>query len=119
MDIQSHTRSHRVLQTLSADRLADELAGSRADIEREIGAPVRTVAYPVGYSIRHVPRIRAAVQRAGYEIGFTNATGVNYLWRPTDPLDVRRVPMMREQSTSMFRGLLAMPPLAYSRTSPP
>jgi peptidoglycan/xylan/chitin deacetylase (PgdA/CDA1 family) len=115
MDIQSHTRSHRVLQTLSADRLVDELAGSRADIEHQVGTPVRTLAYPVGYSIRHVPRIRSAVQRAGYELGFTNATGMNYLWRATDPFDVRRVSMMRDQSTSMFRGLLAVPPLAYSR----
>jgi hypothetical protein len=62
-----------------------------------------------------VPMIRSAVQRAGYRLGFTNATGMNYLWRTMDPLDVRRVSMMREQSTSMFRGLLAVPPLAYSR----
>ena len=48
MDIQSHTRRHRVLQTLDGDALADELAGSRAELERELGEPVRTIAYPVG-----------------------------------------------------------------------
>ncbi|WP_428265061.1 polysaccharide deacetylase family protein [Haliangium sp.] len=115
MDIQSHTRSHRVLQTLPPERLAEELAGSRADIEREVGTPARTVAYPVGYSIRDQPILRRAVRDAGYEVGFTNATGVNYLWRDTDPLDVRRIAMGREISMPMFRGQVAMPPLAYVR----
>lgn len=115
MDIESHTRNHRVLQTMNVEQLSDELAGSRADIEREIGAPARTVAYPVGYRIRHFPAIRAAVERAGYKLGFTNATGVNYLWREQDPLDVCRLSMARELPLSMFRGLLAVPPLAYPR----
>lgn len=117
MDIESHTRSHRVLQTLSTARLADELAGSREDIRREIGEAPRTVAYPVGYSIRHIPAIRAAVEQAGYKLGFTNATGANYLWHAVDPLDIHRITMSRDTSTSMFRGQLAVPPLAFSRKS--
>jgi peptidoglycan/xylan/chitin deacetylase (PgdA/CDA1 family) len=116
MDIESHTRSHRVLQTLQMEHLADELAGSRADLERELGEPVRTVAYPVGYSIRHIPKIRMAVKRAGYKIGFTSATGTNYLWRqPLDPFDIRRISMQRDISVSLFLGGLAIPPLAFSR----
>lgn len=115
MDIQSHTRKHRVLQTLSSDRLAEELAGSRADIARELGRPARTVAYPVGYSIRDEPEIRRAVQDAGYELGFTAGTGFNYLWRKLDAFDVRRISMERDCSMSLFRGQLAVPPLAYVR----
>lgn len=116
MDIESHSRSHRVLQTLGTDALAEELMGSRTDIEREIGAPVRTIAYPVGYGIRNAPALEDAVVRAGYKLGFTSASGANYLWRPMDPLGLRRMNMMRELSMAMFRGLLAVPPLAYSRT---
>lgn len=118
MDIESHTRSHRVLQTMDVIQLTDELAGSRADIEREVGAPARTIAYPVGYSIRHIPMIKQAVERAGYKVGFTSGTGVNYLRRDMDPMDIRRVAMARELSLSMFRGFLAVPPLAYSRAYP-
>jgi peptidoglycan/xylan/chitin deacetylase (PgdA/CDA1 family) len=114
MDIQSHTRSHRVLQTLSSKHLVEELVGARYDIEHELGHPVRTVAYPVGYSIRHLPEIRRAVQAAGYEVGFTNASGVNYLWRSVDPLDIRRIAMDRALSMPMFRGQLAVPPLGYA-----
>lgn len=117
MDIESHTRRHRVLQTLSSEQMAEELAGSRDDIERAIGKPVRTVAYPVGYSITRESAIRRAVQDAGYEIGFTNASGVNYLWRPVDRFDVRRLAMDRGNSTALFRGQLAVPPLAYTRGS--
>src|SRR6185503_14938100 len=37
MDIESHTRSHRVLQTLDPDTLRSELTGSRQDLETEVG----------------------------------------------------------------------------------
>lgn len=117
MDIQSHTRNHRVLQTLPRKQLQEELLGARSDIEAELGQEVRTVAYPVGYSIRNEPEIRRAVQAAGYEIGFTNATGVTYLWRSVDPLDIRRIAMDRALSMSMFRGQLAVPPLGHVRKS--
>ncbi|MCG8421101.1 MAG: polysaccharide deacetylase family protein [Proteobacteria bacterium] len=118
MDIESHTRKHRVLHTLHTEKLASELAGSRADIEREIGEPVRTLAYPVGGSIARYPEIRAAMERAGYQIGFTAMTGVNYLWRQIDRLDVSRLAMERGTPIEFFRGMLALPPLAYSRAQP-
>jgi peptidoglycan/xylan/chitin deacetylase (PgdA/CDA1 family) len=115
MDIGSHTRSHRVLQTLGPGQLAEELAGSKRIIERELGEPVRSIAYPVGYSIAHVPEIRAAVDQAGYEVGFTSGSGINYLWRSIDRFDVRRITMNRDVSPAMFRGQLAVPKLAYIR----
>jgi peptidoglycan/xylan/chitin deacetylase (PgdA/CDA1 family) len=117
MDIASHTRSHQVLRNLGVYALGDELSGSRVDIEREVEQPVHSVAYPVGYRISHIPRLRAAVQRAGYDIGYTNATGVNYLWRGVDRFDVRRLATARGASMAMFRGQLAFPPLAYTRST--
>ncbi|WP_053333350.1 polysaccharide deacetylase family protein [Haliangium ochraceum] len=116
MDIQSHTRSHRVLQTLPMKDLVEELVGARHDIEQELHHRVRTVAYPVGYSISHLPDVRRAVQAAGYEIGFTNASGVNYLWRNStiDPFDIRRLAIDRDLSMPMFRAQLALPPLGYA-----
>ncbi len=114
MDIESHTRTHRVLQTLEPSQLADELTGSRDDIRDEIGQSARTVAYPVGYTIRSLPVIRQAVANAGYEIGFTNASGVNYMWTQIDRFDVRRIAMGRELTPTLFRGQLAVPQLAYA-----
>jgi peptidoglycan/xylan/chitin deacetylase (PgdA/CDA1 family) len=113
MDVESHTRRHRVLETLDAAELADELAGSRADLARELGRPARAIAYPVGRPIAHVRRVREAVAAAGYDIGFTNGSGTSWLGRGLDRLDVRRLAVDREMSDALFLGQMAIPGLAY------
>lgn len=122
MGIESHTRHHRVLQTLDDAALDEELGGSKRDIERELGRPCRAVAYPVGRTIAAEPRIRAAIERAGYSVGFTNATGTNTMWPsslrgylPIDRLDIRRLSTDRLMSDAMFFTQVAIPPLAYTR----
>lgn len=124
MDVESHTRHHRVLQTLDDASLDIELAGSRRDLETQLGRPCRAVAYPVGRTIAHEPRIRAAIERAGYRIGFTNSSGVNRMWPrrwpigsigSIDPLDVRRLSTDRTMSDAMFFAQVALPRLAYVR----
>ena len=123
MDIQSHTRCHRVLQTLDDRALDDELGGSKRDLEDALGggARVRTIAYPVGRSIATASAVRAAVVRAGYDCGFSNATGVNYLVPGffsgvgrVDPLDVHRIAIDRKMSSAMFRSQLAWPAIGYA-----
>jgi peptidoglycan/xylan/chitin deacetylase (PgdA/CDA1 family) len=120
MDVESHTRWHRVLQTLDDGMLADELAGSKADLEHQLGRPVRAIAYPVGRRISHVARIRHAVLGAGYKIGFTNASGATRIWPtpladmiPTDSFDVRRLSTDRAMSDAMYVAQIAVPQLAY------
>jgi peptidoglycan/xylan/chitin deacetylase (PgdA/CDA1 family) len=113
MDIESHTRRHRVLQTLDADQLTDELAGSRLDLERQLGRPVRAVAYPVGRSIAAEPRIRHAVAAAGYRVGLTNASGINAPWRKVDAYDVRRCATDRAMSDDLLLAQVAVPRIAY------
>jgi peptidoglycan/xylan/chitin deacetylase (PgdA/CDA1 family) len=120
MEIGSHSRRHRVLQTLDDDALRDELVGSRTDLERELGEPIRAIAYPVGRRIAHNARLRRAVADAGYEVGFTNASGVSAILpravralRPIDPLDVHRLSTDRDMSHAMYLAQVAVPPLAY------
>jgi peptidoglycan/xylan/chitin deacetylase (PgdA/CDA1 family) len=120
MDVESHTRWHRVLQTLDDDQLKSELAGSKADLEKQLGRTVRAVAYPVGRRISHVARIRDAVIAAGYRIGLTNASGATRIWpqplagmMPTDSFDVRRLSTDREMSDAMYFTQIAVPRLAY------
>jgi peptidoglycan/xylan/chitin deacetylase (PgdA/CDA1 family) len=112
MDVQSHTRTHRVLQTLPADRLDDELRGSREDLEEELGEPVRAISYPVGKPIAEKPAIREAVRRAGYQIGFSNASGVNHVHGHLDRYDMRRLSIDVDVPHAMFRGMLAVPYLS-------
>lgn len=61
----SHTRSHPRLPALGAAALEDELAGSAATIERELGVRPRWFAYPYGaFNPTVVERTRALYQGA-------------------------------------------------------
>ena len=111
MDVESHTRRHRVLQTLAPEQLEDELLGSRLELEAQLGRPVRALAYPVGRKIPD-PHIRKAIADAGYRIGLTNASGVNRLGS-VDPYDVHRLSTDREMSDAMYFTQIALPGLAY------
>jgi len=121
MDVESHSRRHRVLQTLDDRELRDELTGSREDLVAALGRPVRAVAYPVGRRLgRGSERIRAAVTAAGYKIGLSNASGANRIWpgtlggmMPFDRLDVRRHSLDRSMSDAMFLAQIALPRIAY------
>lgn len=112
MDVESHTRTHRVLQTLTPEEVADELRGSRRELEHEIGAPVRSVAYPVGKPLAPTSPIRGALVDAGYELGFTNGTGPTPLWGELDPFDIRRQTIDRNLPEEYLLSILAVPPLA-------
>jgi len=120
MDVESHSRGHRVLQTLDPVALADELAGSRLDLETQLGRPVQAIAYPVGRRISHLAPIRRAVEAAGYKIGFTNMSGAARIWPgalgkliATDRFDVPRLATERTMSDAMFFAQIAVPRFAY------
>lgn len=124
MDVESHTRSHRVLQTVPFPELSDELLGSRLELERQLGRPVRALAYPVGRPITDRPGLHSAVRDAGYRVAFSNATGSNFMLpsglpgqlrglRQLDPFDLNRLAMGREFSDALFVGQFALPQLAY------
>lgn len=112
MDVQSHTRSHRPLQTVPQVELVSELKGAKDDLERELGTEVKTISYPIGRSIARLEPVVQAVRDAGYKVGFTNASGPHPL-RDKDPYDVRRIAMEPEYQDSFFRGVLAVPQLGY------
>jgi peptidoglycan/xylan/chitin deacetylase (PgdA/CDA1 family) len=63
IEIGAHSHSHLELDQLGYVPLWRELAGSREILEEGIGAPVRTLAYPYGYSNT---RVRHAARAAGY-----------------------------------------------------
>ncbi len=72
LDVVAHTRTHASLPTLDDDRLTEELAGARGDLESLLGRPVDLVAYPFGH---HDHRVRATAQEAGYRAGYTFLNG--------------------------------------------
>ncbi|HVK86177.1 MAG TPA: polysaccharide deacetylase family protein [Kofleriaceae bacterium] len=108
MDIQSHTRTHRVLNTLDAAQLREELDGSKADLEREMDEEILSISYPVGHGLRERDDVRFAVKAAGYKLGFTNATGT-HLRRDGAPYDVSRIALDQGTPDALFRATLAAP----------
>ncbi|MBI4512073.1 MAG: polysaccharide deacetylase family protein [Deltaproteobacteria bacterium] len=109
MDVQSHTRTHRVLQTLDPERLAEELQGSRRELEEQLQERVHAIAYPVGKAIAEEPEIRQAVDRAGYVLGFNYANRASRLKRALDRLDVGRLAVEPSYSLAYLRSVLAVP----------
>jgi peptidoglycan/xylan/chitin deacetylase (PgdA/CDA1 family) len=113
MDVQSHTRSHRILQTLSATELAEELSGSRDDLSRELGELPHLIAYPGGNPITYASPIRSALQASGYSLGLNNITGSTPLGRSVDPFDIRRHAVGRNFSEPLLLSVLTLPSLAH------
>lgn len=82
-EIGSHSRTHRLLSTLSDDDLDDELAGSKAAVEA-YGLVCTSISYPFG---ELEDRVVAASRRAGYLVG----SGLAGRFRRDDAMRVPRV----------------------------
>ena len=70
--IASHTRSHVRVSETDPAALQDELGGAQADFLRELGRPVRALAWLMGGAYGENPLADAAVDRAGHEFLFSN-----------------------------------------------
>jgi peptidoglycan/xylan/chitin deacetylase (PgdA/CDA1 family) len=71
-ELAAHTIHHSDLTTLDAPALTEEVAGSRAILRREYGAPVKNFCYPSG---RFDATVIAAVEAAGYRGATTEIRG--------------------------------------------
>ncbi|GAA4872659.1 polysaccharide deacetylase family protein [Kitasatospora terrestris] len=97
-ELGAHSRTHAQLDTLPARRLADEVKGSRADLEDALGHHVRAFAYPHGYS-------SAAVRRCVAAAGFGSATAVVNAFSSAqdDPLRIARLMVMADTPAERFQ----------------
>lgn len=92
MSIGSHTMTHRALGRLNEDDQSEELTGSKAILEAELGQTPEAVAYPYGWPGTYgEPTIRL-VRKAGYRAGFSSTEGL-CLTRPSAP-DVFSLPRL-------------------------
>ena len=76
MTIGSHTCSHVALATIdSPSKLQEELAGSKAWLEKRLSVPINNFAYPYGsYSVA----VASAVEATGYRTARTFDNGAHY-----------------------------------------
>ena len=98
-----HTRAHPLLDRVPLERAVEEIVGSRADLEREIGAAGRVpavLAYPSG---AHGGSAVEAARAAGMTLAFTTDRGGNDL-RRADPLRLRRINVGRRAAPPLLRA---------------
>jgi peptidoglycan/xylan/chitin deacetylase (PgdA/CDA1 family) len=102
MDVGAHTRSHVDLPGIGAAALADQVAGSRHDLERLLGHPVAAFAYPAG---RFDDASVAAVRQAGFALAVTTQPGEQE--SSTEPLLMPRVRVGRSMTPQGLLSCLA------------
>lgn len=88
-DIGSHTITHAILQRETAAGQASELVDSRAELEKELGITVDTLAYPNGAAGDYSDVTVAAASEAGYRAAVTTRAGLAS--RDGAPYEMRRV----------------------------
>lgn len=90
VDIGSHSRTHAYLRAeLGRARLEDEILGSRARIERELGAAPPHFAYPNGTRADFCALSGELVRQAGYRCALTTVRGT--VADGDDPFELHRL----------------------------
>jgi peptidoglycan/xylan/chitin deacetylase (PgdA/CDA1 family) len=95
-----HSRTHPLLDRVPFEWAVEEIAGSHADLEREVGATPRVLAYPSG---SHGGRAVEAARAAGMVAAFTTTRGGNTL-RTADPFRLRRINVGRRAAHPVVRA---------------
>jgi peptidoglycan/xylan/chitin deacetylase (PgdA/CDA1 family) len=95
-----HSRVHPLLERIDAEEVDDEVAGSRADLARELGSAPDAFAYPSG---SHDPGVVERVRSLGIRVAFTTVRGVNDL-RRADWLRLRRINVGGRSSPALIRA---------------
>lgn len=98
MAIGSHTSHHERLPDVPEHRAREELAGSRRELERQLGHPVDLLAYPYN-SLRR--KTVALARDAGYRIAVAGPAHGS-----SDALRLYRVPVVRNMTLEQFRSAL-------------
>ncbi|MEJ2757548.1 MAG: polysaccharide deacetylase family protein [Anaerolineales bacterium] len=104
-----HTRSHPILTQINIKKVLDEVMGSKIKIEKELGYPVESMAYPNGGERDFSPEIMAVVEKAGYKIAFSLIDGYT---------QYRNLNQMRFQLRRIYLGRNDLLPRFAAKVNP-
>lgn len=97
LELGAHTQTHPLLPDLPPERVEAEVAGSRGDLELELGEQAEAFAYPYG---RWDERTAQTVASAGFVCALTARTGRNCAGTP--PHALRRIEVRGDDSLLGF-----------------
>jgi glycosyltransferase involved in cell wall biosynthesis/peptidoglycan/xylan/chitin deacetylase (PgdA/CDA1 family) len=83
MQVGAHTRTHPTLTAMPTELVQEEVKGSRTDLERELGVPIRVFAYPYG---EYDSTVQAVVEQAGFVGSCSVQSGMNSFQTPVHAL---------------------------------
>ena len=86
--IGAHTVTHPIMSRLTPSQVREEIHGSKAAIEKAVGAPVRAFAYPNGRDDDYNEAVTQVVRDAGFTCAVTTKRGLNDADTPV--LELRR-----------------------------
>jgi glycosyltransferase involved in cell wall biosynthesis/peptidoglycan/xylan/chitin deacetylase (PgdA/CDA1 family) len=104
IEIGAHSRTHRALTRVPIGELAQEIAGSVADLETRGFARPRLFSYPHGQCNHSVQQ---AVKEAGLQAAFTVDSG--HVQSGQDPYRVSRIEIMKDDVGWKLRRKIALP----------
>jgi peptidoglycan/xylan/chitin deacetylase (PgdA/CDA1 family) len=117
MDIGSHTHSHRILGHLGPGEQEAELATAKAMIEKELGEPIHTLAFPVGGPGTYTSTTQALAKQCGYKAAFNFRPGVND--KPaSQPFDLHRLAVEGNAGPDDIRLLASLAGTALGAVRP-
>ncbi len=103
MSIGSHTNKHDILSKLSPEQQLSELVASRQILEKNLGIPIKVLAYPVGAQSAFNKDSMVAAHSAGYHAGFSFYGGINLSNRSINKYDIKREPISPDVTRQLFR----------------
>jgi peptidoglycan/xylan/chitin deacetylase (PgdA/CDA1 family) len=101
IEIGAHSHRHFQLDTLPEALMRKEIAQNKHILEDRLDAPIRSFAYPFGYSS---PKVRQIVR----EVGFTSACAVKHAFcsEVSDPFALPRLMVESRPDIEVFGALL-------------
>ena len=102
LSLAPHTRTHPLLNRISTEEAVREATESLADLEREIGAVPRVLAYPSG---AYSEQVANRLGREGFQLAFTTCRGINDLAH-ADRMRLRRINVARRTPPAALRAQL-------------
>src|SRR5258708_1860191 len=102
----AHTRTHPILSRLpNRDRMREEIAGSKARLEEELGSPVLHFCYPNGTPDDYNAEVVEVVRECGFRTAVTAVRGINFAG--ADPFLLRRLHQEPTRHVSAFAHQVA------------
>lgn len=101
-----HTRTHPILSSLSSEaEVRDEIAGSKARVDAELGFPSRHFCYPNGRRADFTSQAVTVVKECGLETAVTTEPGI--VLRGANPFELRRLGVEPILPEEYFTEILA------------